>query len=79
MKNASHEGFRSHFLPRTRGGWFALILFLGLFALVEPPLVYVLANRVDPWILGFPFLYTYLLLVYTALIVVLIGCLKNRL
>ena len=79
MKRTSQGGFRSHFLPRTRDGWFALILFLALFALVEPPLVYLLANRVEPWVLGFPFLYTYLLVVYTALIAVLIWCLWRRL
>ncbi len=56
----------------------AVILFLALFALVEPPFVYSVANRVDPWILGFPFLYFYLLVVYSALIVVLIWALGRR-
>lgn len=63
---------RSHYLPRTRDGWIALIAFLVLFALAEPPLVYVIANRVSPWILGMPFLYAYLLIDYTAMIGVLI-------
>ena len=57
----------------------AVILFLALLALAEPPVVYALANRVEPWVLGFPFLYTYLLMVYTALIGVLLWVLRRRL
>ena len=63
---------RSHYLPRTREGWVSVILFLALFVLAEPPVVHTFANRVDPWVLGVPFLYAYLLVVYVALIVVLI-------
>ncbi len=47
-------------------------LFLSLFALTQPPFVYMLANRVEPWVLGLPFLYAYLLVIYFALIGVLI-------
>jgi hypothetical protein len=54
-------------------------LFLGLFLLAEPPIVHGLANRVEPWTLGFPFLYAYLLLVYSALIAVLLWALKRGL
>ena len=57
----------------------AVLLFLGLFALVEPPFVYSLANRVEPWLLGFPFLYTYLLVLYSAIICVLIWALRRKL
>ena len=71
--------FRSHLLPRTRNGWVAVILFLALLALAEPPFVHGLANRVEPWILGLPFLYAYLLGVYCALIAVLIWALRKRL
>ena len=71
--------FRSHFLPRTRAGWVAVVLFFGLFALVEPPFVHSWANRTEPWILGFPFLYTYLLVLYCALIGVLIWALRRKL
>jgi hypothetical protein len=64
--------FRSHYLPRTRDGWVAVLSFLGLFALTQPPFVHGIANRIAPWILGLPFLYAYLLILYVALIGVLI-------
>ena len=70
--------YRSHYIPRTREGWIGVVLFLLILALAEPPLVYVLGNRVDPWVLGVPFLYAYLLLVYLALIGVLIWVLWRR-
>ncbi len=77
---SAHGGrFRPHLRPRTREGWIAVFLFLGLFALAEPPFVHTLANRVEPWILGFPFLYTYLLVLYFALIGVLIWALRRKL
>jgi hypothetical protein len=69
--------FRSHYLPRTRNGWVAVIFFLFFLLLVEPPLVYALANRVEPWVLGVPFLYAYLLLFYCLLIGVLIWALRK--
>ena len=64
--------YRSHFLPRTRDGWIAVSLFSALFALTQPPLLYLAANRITPWVLGLPFLYAYLLLIYCALIAVLL-------
>jgi len=70
--------FRSHLLPRTRDGWVAVLIFFGLFILVEPPVVHTWANRVEPWLLGFPFLYTYLLVLYTLLVFVLIWALRRR-
>jgi hypothetical protein len=71
--------FPSHLLPRTREGWVAVVLFLGLFALVEPPFVHSLANRIEPRLFGLPFLYVYLLFLYTALIGVLIWALGRKL
>ncbi|MBT8396558.1 MAG: hypothetical protein KJN92_06315 [Gemmatimonadetes bacterium] len=71
--------FRSHLIPRTRAGWVGVVVFLGLFALVEPPFVHSWANRIEPWVLGFPFLYTYLLVIYCALIGVLIWALRRKL
>jgi hypothetical protein len=64
--------YRSHYRPRTRAGWSALIAFVTLFALTQPPLVYAVANRITPLIFGLPFLYAYLLVLYCSLIVVLI-------
>jgi len=57
----------------------AVVSFVALFLLVEPPLVYSLANHVEPWVLGVPFLYAYLLLVYVALIGVLLWALRRGL
>jgi hypothetical protein len=67
-----HPAYRSHWIPRTRVGRSSVLLFLLLLALAEPPFVHLVANRADPWILGLPFLYIWLLLVYVALIAVLV-------
>ena len=69
---------RSHYLPRTRNGWIATILFLVFMALAQPPIVHGLMNRVEPWVLGMPFLYAYLLGVYTLLIAVLLWAMWKR-
>lgn len=68
----SYPRYRSHFLPRTRNGWIAVVAFGALFALTQPPILYLAANRITPWVLGLPFLYAYLLLIYSALIAVLL-------
>lgn len=60
--------FRNHFLPRTRAGRRIVALFVFLFLLAEPPVLFVFANRIEPFILGQPFLYFYLLVVYIGLI-----------
>jgi hypothetical protein len=67
-----YPNFRSHFRPRTRDGWIAVLFFCALFALTQPPFVYRVANRIAPWVLGLPFLYAYLSVLYFALIAVLI-------
>ncbi len=69
--------FRSHYFPRTRNGRVAVISFLFFLVLVEPPVVYALANRVEPWVLGVPFLYAYLFLFYSLLIGVLLWALRR--
>jgi uncharacterized membrane protein len=70
-------GPRSHFLPRTRDGWIATIAFVVLFLLAMPPSTHVLLNRVEPWILGMPFIYTVLLAIYVALIGVLVWAFRR--
>jgi len=47
-------------------------------ALSQPPLVHGLANRIEPWVFGMPFLFTYLLTVYTVTIAVLIWTMKRK-
>lgn len=66
-------------IPRTRAGRIAVGLFLVLLALTQPPAVYLLANRVQPWILGLPFLYVYLLVLYLLLIAVLLWAKRRNL
>lgn len=68
----AYPRYRSHYLPRTRRGWIAVVLFLGMMALAQPPVVHTFANRVEPTVLGVPFLYAYLMIVYCGLIAVLI-------
>jgi hypothetical protein len=70
--------FRSHYIPRTRAGWTAVIAFLGLFAFTQPPLVFLIGNRIEPVIFGMPFLYVYLLVIYFAMIGVLIWARKKE-
>lgn len=69
---------RSHFIPRTRDGWIGTIAFLALFALTQPPLVFLLGNRIEPRIFGMPFLYAYLLGDYVAMILVLIWVARRQ-
>ena len=66
------SGYGCHYRPRTRAGWTAVVAFLALFALAQPPFVHTVANRIEPWVLGFPFLFAYLLALYLAMIAVLV-------
>lgn len=70
--------YRSHFIPRTRDGWIATVVFLLIFMIAEPPIVTSVLDRIRPWILGMPFLFGSLLLVYFALIGVLLWTLWRR-
>jgi hypothetical protein len=56
----------------------AVVAFVGLFVFTQPPLVYWIANRIDPILVGVPFLYAYLLGLYCALIAVLIWTHRRR-
>ena len=69
---------RSHYIPRTRSGWIAAVLLLGCIALSQPPVVHVFANRIEPWILGMPFLFIYLLGVYVVTIAVLVWTMARK-
>jgi len=62
----------SHYFPRTRNGRIATIAFIVAMLLAQPPIVHGLVNRVEPWILGMPFLFAYLLAAYLIGIAVLI-------
>ena len=68
---------RSHYRPRTRNGRIATIAFLAAMALAQPPIVHGLVNRVEPLILGMPFLFAYLLAVYFLGIGVLVWALRK--
>lgn len=46
--------------------------FLAGMALAQPPIVHSWANRIEPWVLGMPFLFAYLLGVYILMIGVLV-------
>ena len=63
---------RSHYRPRTRNGRIATVAFIVAMVLAQPPIVHGLVNRTEPWILGMPFIFAYLLAAYTVGIVVLI-------
>jgi len=71
--------FRSHYRPRTRAGRIAVVAFAACTALSQPPMVHGVADRVEPWILGTPFLFAYLLVVYSAAIGVLVWAMRKRL
>ncbi|GMV06452.1 MAG: hypothetical protein AMXMBFR53_27280 [Gemmatimonadota bacterium] len=64
--------YRSHLVPRTRDGWIATVTFLAVLALAMPPVTHRFLNRLEPVILGLPFLYAVLLALYFLLVAVLV-------
>jgi hypothetical protein len=70
--------YASHFVPRTLAGRLAVAAFVALMAMAQPPIVFALANRIEPWLLGMPFLFSYLLLVYAAMIAVLVAAARRN-
>lgn len=72
----TEEGIRLQ--QRTGSRRTLVVLFLVLFAFAQPPLVYLLANRIEPRILGIPFLYVYLLVIYAGLIGVLLRAMRRH-
>ena len=69
---------RSHYLPRTRAGWIATVSVIVCMVASQPPVVHGLANRIEPWILGMPFIFTYLLGVYIVTIAVLVWTMSKN-
>lgn len=69
---------RSHWWPRTRDGRIAVIAFIVLLLLAQPPILYAVANRIEPRVLGLPFLYAYLCVIYAALVGVLLWAQRRR-
>ena len=63
---------QSSWWPASRAARLAAGAFLALFALTQPPLVFWIADRIEPRILGAPFLFAYLLALYLLLIGVLV-------
>ncbi len=70
---------RSHWWPRTAAGRRVLVVFLVGLAAAQPPLVYLLANRVEPRLLGFPWLYVWLLGAYVVMIGALVAAWRRGL
>lgn len=73
-----YRDFRSHYLPRTAKGRASVFLFIAALAFAEWPLL-PLANRIEPTLFGFPFLFTYLTVIYAIKLAVLIYAARNRL
>ena len=57
----------SHYIPRTGRVRFLVVYFALLLALTQWPFL-AWANRIEPLILGFPFLYAYLSIDYTLML-----------
>jgi len=68
---------RSHLIPRTRDGRIATAAFVLILLLAMPPLTHTVWNRIEPWVLGMPFLYAVLFAVYVALTAVLLWSLSR--
>ncbi len=73
-----YREFRSHYLPRTPSGRFTVAFYLVALAFAEWPLL-PLANRIEPTVLGLPFLFVYLSVIYTAKVAVLIYAARQQL
>jgi len=70
--------FKFHFIPRSRKGKIVTVVILGIYLLLQWPALQ-LANRIEPFILGMPFLYFYLLLGYLLIIGAMIYACKEGL
>ena len=77
VRPVMHPRRRSHWIPRTRDGWTATITFVALFLLAMPPVTHTVLNRIEPSLLGVPFIFAALLAIYVALIGVLVWALRR--
>ena len=73
-----YREFRSHYLPRTARGRGAVLVYIVALMFAEWPLL-PLANQIEPTVLGFPFLFVYLSVVYAAKLAVLIYAARQQL
>ena len=71
--------FPSHYVPRSSAGRVSVIAFLALMALAQPPIVFWVDGYFERTsVLGLPFLYIYLGVIYFALIGVLLWALRKK-
>lgn len=73
-----YREFRSHLCPRTRAGRGVVLAYVLFLAFAEWPFL-PLANRMDPTVLGFPFLFLYLTVIYAVKIGTLIYAARRQL
>ena len=76
--HSRYREYPSHFLPRTVNGRLVVGAYLLLLLFAEWPLL-PLANRIEPTVLGFPFLFVYLAVIYAAQIATLLYAAKRQL
>jgi len=62
---------KSHFVPRTRRGRRVALIILFLYLVIQWP-VLSLVNRIEPFVLGMPLLFFYLLVIYFGIILVML-------
>ena len=69
--------FKNHLIPRSRKGKLVTLTVLCLYLLIQWPILQ-FANRMEPFVLGMPFLYVYLLFIYCCIIAVMVyACLQD--
>lgn len=71
-----YRSYPSHFVPRTAQGRLIVVLYLLWLACAEWPLL-PWANRIEPTVLGFPFVFAYLAAIYAAKMVTLLYAAKQ--
>ena len=70
---------RNHYLPRTSTGKKVVLAFVLSIILSQPPVVFMIDEKFQgDWLLGFPFLYSYLTIIYFSQIGILIWALRRK-